>query len=295
MMTTRPDLVAIACALGASIAAPAPAGAQEDAKHACASAFTSAQRLIRAGSLLEAKKKLIICGGPECPAVMHPDCQQWLSNVEASLPTVVFQVSSSAGAAPENVRVSLDGNEAVAVDGRALPIDPGEHEAVFEAAGFRASSRRIVVLEGEKLRREGVVLDPLPPAQVTAALPPKRLALASPPAQPKASSSRRLTLPTMAAGAGAVVGGAGLVYFGLKARSDERGLDSCRPGCAQDQVDHVKREYLLANLSMGLAVVGATTAVLLFVFQTKAPASSSVAVGLNAGPDHFGLNAVGGF
>jgi len=292
-MSIRPRLAGIVCAIGACLAVVSPVGAQEDTKRACASAFSSAQRLMRTGSLIEARKKLVLCGGPECPEVMHPDCQQWLTSVEASLPTVVFQVSSAAGVPLASVRVSLDGAEVIPVDGRAWPIDPGEHEAVFESVGFRTSSRHIVVSEGEKLRREVVVLDSVPPPKVAAELPAKRLATANPPANPPAS--RRLTLPIVVAASSAVLAGAGAIYLGLGARGDERDLDSCRPGCTREEVDHVKREYLLANVSIGLAAAGATTAVLLFLLQGKTSTPPTATLGLNVGPDRLGLGATGRF
>jgi hypothetical protein len=253
---------------------------------------------MRTGSLLEARKKLVLCGGPECPDVMHADCQRWLSSVEASLPTVVFQVSSSSGSAPSAVRVSLDGTEAILLEGRALPMDPGEHEAVFEAVGFRSSSRHLVVLEGEKLRREVVILDPVPAPKVVSELPAKRLVPPSPAANPPtvdASPRRRLTMPVVVAGSVAVLAGAGAIYLGLAARSDERDLDLCRPGCSHEQVDHVKREYLLANVSIGLAAAGVTTAVVSYLLQGKSSSPPVATLGLDLGHDQLGLNATGRF
>lgn len=272
---------------------PVSARGQEDAKRTCATAFTSAQRLMRSGDLLEARKKLVLCGGPECPEIMHADCQQWLSNVEASLPTVVFQVVSSAGTAPEGVRMSLDGAEPMVLDGRALPMNPGEHELVFEASGFRTSGRRLVVSEGEKLRREVVPLEPTPTPKVSAELPAKRLSTSGQPSKP--SASRRLTVPVIVAASGAALAGVGAIYFGLKARSDERDLDRCRPSCTRDTVDHVKSEYLWANLSIGLAAAGITTATVLFLTSGKSPAPAATTVGLNVGPNLLGLAATGRF
>jgi hypothetical protein len=290
MMRIRPRLAGIACALCACPAGTARA--QDDAKRACAAAFTNAQRLMRKGSLLEAKKKLLLCGGPECPEIMHADCQRWLSSVEASLPTVVFQASSTTGPPPATVHLSLDGGEATALDGRALSMDPGPHEVVLEAKGFQTASRHFVASEGEKLRREVVQLDPLPVSKVTAALPAKQLSGTSPPVE--SHSYSRVTLPVVVAVSGAALAGLGAVYFGLKARSDERDLDKCRPECTQDAVNHVKYGYVLANLSIALAAVGVTTAAVLF-FRGQSPTSATATLGLSAGPDELGLSATGRF
>lgn len=291
MSWRQPSIVGLICAL--AVCAAGQARAQDDAKRLCASAFTSAQRLMRSGNLIEARKKLVFCGGAECPEIMHADCQQWLSSVEASMPTVVFQVSSVTGSPPETVRMSLDGAETIVLDGRALPVNPGEHEMVFEASGFRTTSRHIVVSEGEKLRREVVLLDPTPPPRVTVQLPAKRLLATSQP--DKTTTARRLTVPTLIAASGAAVAGAGAIYFGLKARSDERDLDRCRPGCQHDEVDHVRQKYVWANVSIGLAVTGVATAALLYVYSGKAAPSPTTTVGLNAGPSQLGLSATGRF
>jgi hypothetical protein len=296
-MPPRPWLAGLGAALCACLAGLAQARAQDDAKRVCASAFASAQRLMRTGHLLEARKKLVLCGGPECPEIMHPDCQRWLSSVEASLPTLVFQVTSAAGAQIEAVRMSVDGEDGLVLDGRAVSMDPGPHALVFEADGFRATRRQLVVSEGEKLRREVVLLDPLPgsTSSAQAVLPANRPGAASPPVHRPALAPRRLTLPVVAAASGAVLAGVGAVYFGLAARSDDRDLERCSPHCGRDVVDHVKREYLLANLSIGLAVAGATTAAVLFFAQRRASPPSTSRLGLSAGPGRLGLSATGTF
>jgi len=284
----------IACALCACLAWVPETRAQDDSKRACASAFTSAQRLMRTGNLLEAKKRLVLCGGPECPKAMHPDCQQWLSSVEASIPTVVFQVSSTTGGQPETVQLSVDGEDATILDGRAVSMDPGAHDVAFVTQGFRPASRHIVVSEGEKLRREVVPLAPLPVKKATdsATLP-----ALSAPAGGRAVErpASRVTVPVILASSGAALAGVGAIYFGLQARSDDRNLAGCSPNCGRDGVDYVKREYLWANLSIGLAVAGITTAAVLFVINGRSSRAATMALGLNAGPEELGLTATGTF
>lgn len=255
----------LAALLCARLLWPAEARADEESKKTCAAAFTAAQRLMRGGSLLEARKKLVLCGGPQCPAVMQADCQQWLASVESSIPTVVFQVTAGGGEPPQEVRLALDGGDAVALDGRALSLDPGPHSVTVTANGFRPVTRQFVVSEGERLRREVVVLEPLPaPPPIEAVAKP--VPLVAPP-----ETKRRLTLPIIAALSGTALASIGAVYFGVNARRDDRDLDSCYGQCSQQQVDHVRNQYLWTNISIGVAAAGLATAVVLWIVQRRPP------------------------
>jgi hypothetical protein len=265
----------LASLLCARLLWPAEARADEESKKTCAAAFTSAQRLMRSGSLLEARKKLVLCGGPQCPAVMQPDCQQWLASVENSIPTVVFQVSASTGVPPQEVRLALDGGDAVALDGRALSLDPGPHSATFTADGFRPVTKPFALSEGTKLQREMVSMEALPPAPRIEIVPKP-----APPLAPPESKSR-LTLPIIFALSGTVLASAGAVYFGVNARRDDRDLESCYGNCTQPQVDRVQREYLWTNISIGVAAAGLATAVVLWLVQRRStPPSTNSASGV---------------
>jgi hypothetical protein len=262
----------VASILCARLLWPAAARGDEDIKKTCAAAFSTAQRLMRSGSLLEARKKLVLCGSPQCPAVMRPDCQQWLTSVETSIPTVVFQVSAETRAAPQEVWLTLDDGEPFALDGRAVSLDPGTHTITFAANGFRSVTRQFVVTEGERLRREIATLEPLPP-------PPRveepRLTLL--PAMPMAK--KRSPVPTIIALSGTALATVGAITFGVKARNDENGLESCFGSCSQGAVDHVRKEYLLTNVFIGVAVVGLATSVVLWLMYKRQPRASSITVG----------------
>ncbi len=90
------------------------------------------------------------------------------------MPSIVFQVKDNAGTDLTGVRVAIDGRAlAEKLTGTAIAVDPGEHRFVFEAEGMPALERTVIVREGEKARREGVVLGALQatrggPAPITA-------------------------------------------------------------------------------------------------------------------------------
>jgi hypothetical protein len=274
-MCRRRRLAFVACAMAGLLGLPRPSWADDESKKTCASAFTSAQRLMRSGRLLEAKKMLMVCGGPQCPTVMHPDCEQWLASVEASMPTVVFQMSVAMGGPPPDVHVAVDDGEGMLFDGRALSMDPGTHEVSFVAEGFVTEHRRVVVSEGEKLHRETVQLARVP--DLAAA---KQGDL--PPGAERRSPRSRVTAPVVLAATAAVAAGVAAVILGVRARSDDRGLEQCSPNCTHERADQVKREYLWTNVSIGVAIAGVATAAVLFLLHGDGtPPSGSVAFGVD--------------
>jgi hypothetical protein len=78
----------------------------------------------------------------------------------------------------------------------------------------------------------------------------------------------------LAAGLVGGVGAVSFVYFGLSARSADRDLDGCTPNCDPSTVTTIKREYLLANVSLGVGLAGAIGAsVLWFILPGSEPAA----------------------
>jgi hypothetical protein len=77
----------------------------------------------------------------------------------AAIPTVIFVAKDGAGTDLLDVSILLDGDPLVALlDVRAVSLDAGPHTLRFEARSGAVEERPIVLLEGEKNRREGVVL-----------------------------------------------------------------------------------------------------------------------------------------
>jgi hypothetical protein len=57
-----------------------------ETKRTCAAAAETAQRLRARGLLLDARGQLRTCSRDECPAAVRADCQEWLAEIERSLP-----------------------------------------------------------------------------------------------------------------------------------------------------------------------------------------------------------------
>lgn len=215
-----------------------------DSKQQCLQAYEIGQRLRQAGDLVSAAGELRVCGGLACPVRMQSDCQRWLDDLERSTPTVIFRVRATSGELLSNVTVSIDGAAPRRLDGRALMMNPGEHRVVFQHPAHHVLQKPVFVTEGEKLEPREVTLHPL----VRAAPAEDRLA-AAPVAAPSSA------WPVALAGVG-VLGSAGVVFFGVRARNGEAALERCSPDCSRGHVDEVERDFLWSNISLGVGVAG---------------------------------------
>jgi hypothetical protein len=237
---TRPSpFVAVAALLLAR-----PAAADDFA--ACAAAAEEGQSARDRHALRDARAALVRCGGTDCPEAVRRDCVAWLDDVERRTPTAVFFADAGPGRDLTDVRVLLDGVlVAPRLDGRSVAVDPGEHRVRFVREDGRAEERSVLFVEGEKNRKvEARFADaPRPPVPERAGPSPWAWA---------------------AAGVG-VAGLAGFTAFGLAGRSDLATLDRCSPRCDPSDVDAARTKYVLADVSLGIAIVGLGVATVLFL------------------------------
>jgi len=166
----------------------------------CIAASNESLALKNQHRLHEARSRLLVCAADGCPADIRGECSLRVTDVNARIPTIVFEAHNASGSDQSAVRVTMDGHELTdRLDGRSLSIDPGEHSFTFEAAGLPVLSKVLVIHEGEKNRREPVILGIELPAAAgpTCVTAPAPLGVGRDPA-----SARRTT--------GLVVGGVGL-------------------------------------------------------------------------------------
>jgi hypothetical protein len=154
--------VAASVSAPVAVAPPSPPAASGDVtKDQCIDANTKAQSLRRSGKLVATRAQLAICADPHCPAMVRDDCTQRLDDLERIQPTIVFDAKDGAGNDLSDVRVSMDGKPLVGrLDGTAVAVDPGPHAFTFEVSGQPSVTKGFVLKEGEKLRRERVVIGP---------------------------------------------------------------------------------------------------------------------------------------
>jgi hypothetical protein len=172
--------------------------------------------------------------------VLSGDCTAWLGELDGAIASVIVDVRDASGQAIAAARVTVDGADfASNLDGRALPLDPGERRFRVTLPGGGLLERTVTIVEGKK----GQYL---------------RFDVAPPPAPPAPPPARGRHAPALLYGSLAlgVMGGVGFAYFGLQGTSDEDELErSCAPGCPQGDMNALRRTYLAADVSLGVGVV----------------------------------------
>jgi hypothetical protein len=217
------------------LTASAVARAEDPTTADCLTANVARAKLQNEHRLREAREQLLLCAAQACPKEVREECDRVMVEVNAAIPTIVFEVRDASGSDLTNVRVSMDGKLLVErLDGAAISIDPGEHVFVFEAPGAARVEKRFVIRESEKARRERVSIgeSTAPAAGATPASPPADKPDARAPAPMAADGERTSAAPEdggkgalgtiglVAAGAGVLGLGLGAV-FGLQASSKQ--------------------------------------------------------------------------
>lgn len=231
-----------------------PAVALAD-KTRCIDSFSAAQERRNAGEIVSAKALLQACTGePDCPSVIVEDCRRLLSELDVSIARVTFVAHDQRGREMANARVAIDGQPPLGVGGAPIELDPGEHRFRFELPDGQVVERSQHVTAGPSITRVDAMfatIDRQPsadPARTVTGL--TRL-----PSSGAGSSShgRRAAAYSLAGTAALGVGAFG--YFGLSGRDEQARLArDCSPACSPGDVAAVRRRYLLADVSLTVAI-----------------------------------------
>jgi len=284
----------IAVALSTTGRATAADATKEAVKHACIAASERAQEHRRTGKYQEARGEIATCVDAACPGPIREDCTRLLTEVEAGMPSLVLAAQDAAGNDLSAVRVTMDGQPfAEKLDGRPIALNPGEHHFVLQAPDLPPIEKTLVVLEGEKGRRERFVFasasvptgatpsgskpepvpspppvaapPPAPPVRPVAPAPPEVRAIPTPPAASALPSAPGGGVPTEALVAGGI-GVAGLLaatVTGVLALSRGSDLDGectggatqCPPS-AQSDISNLHTMQTLTNVGLGVGIGG---------------------------------------
>jgi len=311
--------------VGAVCAAPRPAHAADPTMAECLAANESAISLRSGHKLREARDKSLACAAPGCPAEVREACQNRVQQLNAAIPTIVFEVKSAAGADLTRVVVTMDGQPfADLLDGTAIPLNPGEHVFVFAVEGGPKLEKRFVVYQGETNRREKIVIEA--GAQEAAPASPSPPPQAPPTQQPPPDSARTETPAATASSGigvqrtlGLIFGGAGIVGIGVgvatgllassawskvQSACGPGGVGNCSPaGTSRASVtsDHDTAENDGALSTVAFVAGGALVAAGVFLYLTGGPddrpanAATGIAIEPTLGPGHAGFALSGGF
>jgi hypothetical protein len=275
----------------AAILAATPTARADGIKQACVDASSEGQALRDASKLRRARDRFVLCARDECPAIVRKYCAEWLTEVERRLPTVIFRAQTAAGADAPGAQLSIDGVLQPSALGIAIPLDPGEHTVHVERDGGGPLDQKVVVLDGEKGRVVPLRFPAPPHAAIATNGPGQREGASSP-------SKERGPIPpwTWVSGGVGVAGLAGFVVFGLMAQGDLNHLKgTCAPYCDPSQLDSVKREALIADISLGVGVAALAVMVYTLVTWGGEAASGDARIDVRAVPGGGVAGVVGRF
>jgi hypothetical protein len=247
----------------------------------CVAAADSSLQLREQHKLRAARAQMLVCAASSCPAAVQSECLRRVDQVNGAIPTVVFEAKDAAGNDLSNVKVDVDGQPLTdRLDGSSLQVDPGEHHFHFTAPGGVVVDKTLVVREGEKERRENIVVGAVSPPSVAQPAP----AAATAPGPESASSSEdpgesRRTIAYVVGGAG-IVGLAIGTIFGVMASSS---ASSSKNECSTSSCTNYSKslsDYNSASTDGTISTVafvagGAAVAAGAILFFTAPKASSS--------------------
>jgi hypothetical protein len=214
-------------------------------------------------------------------------------DLKARIPQLVI----TRGAGGDYAAVSLDGVSIGASSiGVKLPVDPGPHSVEARASGYKPFRVTIEIAEKESKNVE-ITLEKIP----SPAAPADSLGAPSARAPETGSEpSRPSVLPFVVGGAGVVSVGAGVVFLLLRQNAIKTLDGMCTlpnhqcPPSAQSTYDQGRTYNTLANVTLGVGVVGIGVGTVLYFTQKK---SKPASVALSGGPigAPLGASVVGSF
>jgi hypothetical protein len=239
--TSRPSIVALL--LSAGLVAGG-ARADDEARLACIRGAERGQLLLRNHHLSAARSTLAECARDACPGLVKRDCTAWLEQAAAAMPSIVVSAKSVEGGDLLEGRVLVDGKPLEdGLDGRARDLEPGFHVVRLEPRLGEPVEESFVIREGEKGRRLTLrVRPPLVARRVRAPVPASTYVL---------GGTGLVALTTFG-----IFGTMGVVNF------EQNG---CGHGCSPDVGRSVSSSFVVADVSLGVAVVSLTVATILLV------------------------------
>ena len=160
-----------------------------------------------------------------------------------------------------DAKIAIDGAPFVeTIDGVARPVDPGPHEFRVTLASGGTLTRRETVVEGAKAQRFTFDFEPPAPPPPTPERPAPVATRHGPPS-PVAIGLAALGV--------AALGSFG--YFGLTGLSQRSDIEKCDPNCSRHDVDEGQRTMLIADISLGVAVLALGGALVVYLTQPRVP------------------------
>lgn len=235
-----PGRMAVAMAALSIVTATTVAAMAVPTKDQCFASYEQGQTLRSKGALGAARSEFEVCAQAACPDLTRNDCAKWLTEVDASVPTLTLVVTDRSGRDVVDVRVTIDGRPLVErLDGKAIPVDPGPHKLQLSRPGEAPIQLDIVVREGEKNRRVAARFGGSSSAGGGGA---GGIEAVSPAAWVLGA------VGVLGLGIFGVVGG-----IGLADKSDAE--ETCGNRCSDDIVDPIHTKFIIADVSLTVGLL----------------------------------------
>lgn len=245
----------------------------EPTKQQCIAAHLECQEAQSSGRLLRARQDAIVCTNRACPAALVSDCANWLDELDRRIPSVVFEVNLN-GVLNKTATIDVDGQPVGEwTHGEALQLNPGAHRIKVELDSHPPVIQEVLLAEGMRFRL--ITADIKSAAVSPEASKPEPEALhVSKPAVAETKLERPVPVLVYPLAGLGVAGLATFVGFSLSANSEyDRLSRTCAPFCRDDEVNAVKRRYLIGDISLGISGAALTGAAVLYLTRpTKASA-----------------------
>jgi len=289
VMKFRSNQLIAALAVAGAVQWLGIARAAEPTTGECLTASNASLNFSNEHKLRAERAQLLACAAASCPDEIRKECLRRVDEVNAAIPSIVFEVKDSAGKVLTTVKVTMDGEVlATQLEGLAIAVDPGAHKFVFEAQGFLPFEQQFIINESQKGRSEPIIL----------VAPPVPFTLSGNGTDPEARSEviNRKTLSTIFGGVGVASLAVGTL-FGLEVGSkNSKSASICPTGqpCTPKQkanydssVSDARTARTLAVVSFGVGAAALATGAILFF---TAPSANSTRVSLVPAMD---LNRLG--
>lgn len=240
---------------------------------ACERFYESGQAQVSSGHPIAAKADFAQCMSETCPRLIRSDCTKRYEDASARVPGIVFGARSSSGADLVNVVVEVDGQRVLdSLTGKLIEVEPGAHRVRY-VAGHVVDEFDVVAREGERQR---IVMRDLPVEGASSAPSP------APSSSPPPPEHRAIPWTVYAAGGTAAAAWALFGVFSIYGVSEYHSLEErCSPGCSSSDQSALRTKFLVADISLGVALVATAATVWLYLSRpSSARAQTTTPLGL---------------
>jgi len=250
------------CAIVAVLASATPV--QADEIEECAAAAEKGQDLRDQSKLVEARESILRCAQSTCPKMVRGDCEKWLPEIEARIPTVVLHVVDDAGSDLVAVKVERNGAAWLdKLDGAAIQMNPGATKLKFSAEGFEPVDKEIVVAESQRGRIVEIALKRAGSSGAPSPTAPDDIAEADDGGGPG-------ILPWALLG----VGVAGLGTFAVTQILASGEVSDVEDGCgktktcADAELDPIRTKLTISAIGLGVGIAGVGASIAVFALMS---------------------------